>query len=126
MFDRSDQYHDQAQSKAEILARLRIVLPWPTLYETLRTRLVRNVVALARFEQFLKTHDIIYLDDSAFRNAAMELAMESSLRRRRPLSMVDCLIRLLIEDVNTRIDYLVTFNAWDFEDVCRTSGVELI
>jgi|SRR5580698_8347964 predicted nucleic acid-binding protein len=92
MFDPRDQYHAQARGKAEILNTLRIVLPWPTLYETLRTRLVRNAAALARFERFLKTPDVIYLDDSAFRQAALELALESSLRQRRPLSMVDCLI----------------------------------
>jgi predicted nucleic acid-binding protein len=126
MFDQRDQHHAQARGKAEILNTFRIVLPWPTLYETLRTRLVRNAAALARFERFLKTPDVIYLDDSAFRQAAMELALESSLRQRRPLSMVDCLIRLLIDDVNTRIDYLATFNIQDFEDVCRMNGVEII
>ena len=100
MFDQHDQYHAEARSKAEMLNKFRIVLPWPTLYETLRTKLVRNAVALARFERFLKTPEVIYLDDSLFRQEAMDLALESSLRQRRPLSMVDCLIRLLIDDVN--------------------------
>ncbi len=126
MFDQRHQYHAEARSKAEILNKFRIVLPWPTLYETLRTKLVRNAAALARFERFLKTPEIIYLDDSAFRQEAMDLALESSLRQRRPLSMVDCLIRLLIDDVNTRIDYLATFNIQDFEDVCRINGVEIV
>jgi predicted nucleic acid-binding protein len=126
MFDQHDQYHSQAKGKVEILDASRIVLPWPTLFETLRTRFVRNTVALGRFERFLKTPNIIYLDDSPFRHAAMELALESSLRQKRPLSMVDCLIRLLIEDVNTRIGYLATFNVRDFADVCRINGVEII
>ena len=56
----------------------------------------------------------------------MELALESSLKGRRPLSMVDCLIRLLLDDANTRIDYLATFNVRDFGDVCRNNGVEIL
>jgi hypothetical protein len=48
MFDRHDPYHNQATGKAEILNAFHIVLPWPTLYETLRTRFVRNPVALAQ------------------------------------------------------------------------------
>lgn len=109
LFDRHDQHHNEAKGKAEILSALRVVLPWPTLYETLRTKFVRNAVAVGAFERFLKAPNIVYLDDSPFRHAAVELALESSLRQRRPLSMVDCLIRLLLEDVNTRIDYLATF-----------------
>src|SRR5580704_13820578 len=91
MFDQHDQYHIQSKRKAEILNASRIVLPWPILFETLRTKFVRNAVALARFERFLKTPNLVYLDDSPFRHAAMELALESSLRQKRPLSMVDCL-----------------------------------
>jgi predicted nucleic acid-binding protein len=126
MFDQRDQYHNVAKDKAEILGPFRVVLPWPTLYETLRTKFVRNTVAVGRFERFLKTPNVVFLDDSTFRRAAMELALESSLRRRRPLSMVDCLIRLLLEDVNTRISYLATLNPRDFVDVCRANGVRMI
>src|SRR5271163_3667588 len=126
MFDPRDQYHNEAKTKVEILNALSIVLPWPTLYETLRTKFVRNSVALDQFERFLKRPDVNYLDDSRFRKAAAELSLESSLRRKRPLSMVDCLIRLLLADVNTRVDYLTTLNRRDFEDVCWVNSVEII
>ncbi len=39
--------------------------------------------------------------------------------------MVDCLIRLIIEDENVKVDYLVTFNVRDFHDVCMKRGIEL-
>jgi predicted nucleic acid-binding protein len=126
MFDQHDQHHSEAKEKAEVLVLLQIVLPWPTLYETLRTKFVRNSVALGQFERFLKRPNVTYLDDSAFRDAAFDLALESSLRRRRPLSMVDCLIRLLLDDVNTRISYLATLNVRDFGDICRKKGIEII
>jgi predicted nucleic acid-binding protein len=126
MFDRRDQYHSEAKKKAAALEPFRIVLPWPTLYETLRTKFVKNSVALGQFERFLKRPNVTYLDDSSFRNAAFEMALESSLRQGRPLSMVDCLIRLLLEDVTTRIGYLATLNVQDFADVCRKKGIEII
>jgi predicted nucleic acid-binding protein len=126
MFDRRDQHHSVAKEKAEVLELFHVVLPWPTLYETLRTRFVRNSIALGQFERFLKRPNVTYLDDSSFREAAFEIALESSLRQGRPLSMVDCLIRLLLEDVNTRISYLATLNERDFADVCRKKGIEII
>ncbi len=126
IFDRRDQYHSEAQEKAEALEPFQIVLPWPTLYETLRTKFVRNRTALGQFERYLKRPNVTYLDDSSFRKAAFEMALESSLRQNRPLSMVDCLIRLLLEDVNTWISYLATLNARDFADVCRKKGIEII
>ena len=126
MFDRRDQHHSDAMDKADALSMFQIVLPWPTLYETLRTKFVRNAVALGQFERFLKGPNVTYLDDVPFRQDAFDLSLDSSLRRGRPLSMVDCLIRLLLEDVNTRISYLATFNRQDFADACRRNRVEMI
>lgn len=126
MFDARDQHHPEIDERSEILERLRVVVPWPTIYETLRTKFVRNRIALSRFEKFLKGPRIVYVDDRRFREQAFELALYSSLRRGRPLSMVDCLIRLLLDDVGTRVDYLATFNSADFVDVCVKNRVEII
>ena len=125
-FDRRDDYFMQAQEKFELFELFQVVLPWPTLYETLRTRLVRNPVALHRFESFLKNPRVSFLDDAPFRDSALEIAIESSLRGKRPLSMVDCMIRLAIEDENTKIDYLATFNKADFFDICARYSVEIL
>ena len=40
--------------------------------------------------------------------------------------MVDCLIRLMIDDSNINVQYLMTFNTRDFHDVCATNLVEII
>lgn len=102
-----------------------VILPWPIAYEVLRTRLVKNKLALGRFEQEVKSPRSILLDDAPYRDRAIELAFESSLRRNRPLSMADCLIRLLLEDPSVKVSKLVTFNERDFVDVCRTRRIEL-
>lgn len=126
IFDSRDQRYTEAQSKTEFFDFFRIVIPWPTIYETLRTRFVRNQFALQRFEIFLKTRHIVYLDDDIYRNEAFDLAIESSLRRGRPLSMTDCLLRLIIDDPNAKINYLLTFNQPDFIDLCEKNRVEIL
>ena len=102
-----------------------IIVPWPIAYETLRTRFVRNRLAMERFEQEIKSPRILPLDDAPYREDALELSIDASLRRGRPLSMVDCLMRLLMDDINTRIRYLVTFNQRDFVDICKRRRIEL-
>lgn len=102
-----------------------IILPWPVAYETLRTSLCRKPVALKRFQQEAKQLKVDLLDDTAYRDDAYDLVFSSSLIGERPLSMVDCLIRLIIEDENVKVDYLVTFNVRDFHDVCMKRGIEL-
>lgn len=126
IFDRRDSHHREAQDKAELLSLLTVAVPWPIAYETLRTRFVRNSVALGQFEQFLKSSNVEFVDDDGFRDAAFQLSLDSSLRGSRPLSMVDCLIRLMLDDTNTRVRYLATFNVGDFIDVCDRNRIEII
>lgn len=126
VFDNRDQRYKEANKKTEYFDYFRLVLPWPTVYETLRTRFVKNKAALQQFEKFLKAPNIIYLDDTKYRDDAFDLSLESSLRRGRALSMVDCLLRLVIDDPNVKINYLLTFNPGDFVDTCRKNRVEIL
>lgn len=126
MFDPSDHNYQQGRQKAATLESLIIVVPWPTMYETLRTRFVRKKEALRQFEVYLKRPNVEYEPDGAFQDSAFALALKSSLEKNRPLSMVDCLIRLMLEDVNLKINYLATFNEKDFSDVCRKRRVCIV
>jgi hypothetical protein len=60
------------------------------------------------------------------REDALRHCLESSREHKRPLSLVDCLIRVMLEDTNIRINYLATYNNSDFYDVCATRNIELI
>jgi predicted nucleic acid-binding protein len=125
LFDPRDSYYSIARDKAHVLDVARVVVPWPILYETLCTRFVRNSRSLATFEQLLKKSNFVQLDDSAYRDAACQLSFDSSLRQTRPLSLVDCAIRLILDDTNTKIDSFLTFNPKDFSDVCRRRDIEM-
>lgn len=124
--DSRDSFHSRALSGAGFLERHHVVLPWPVVYETLCTRFVRNTTALRRFVGLLKRPRIEYLDDSMYVQSALDIAIESSLSRARPLSTVDCAIRLVLDDVNIRVDYLMTFNPADFLDVCERRRIRLL
>ena len=102
-----------------------IIVPWPVVYETLRTRFVRNRAAMERFEHEIKSARVDRLDDAPYREDALSLSIDYSLRQGRPLSMVDCMLRLLLDDLKIRIRYFVTFNQGDFVDVCKTRRIEL-
>jgi predicted nucleic acid-binding protein len=118
----SEEVVDALQARIEVHT---VVVPWPIAYETLRTSFVRKRLALERFEQTLKSPRVILIDDSPYRDHALALSIGSSLRGRRPLSMVDCLMRILLDDINVKIRYLATFNARDFVDVCTRRRIEL-
>jgi predicted nucleic acid-binding protein len=126
MFDSRDPNYGDAEEKIELISMLKVAVLWPTAYETLRTKFVRKSLALQQFETFLKSPNIEFIDDDPFREDAFQLSLESSLRRSRPLSMVDCLIRLALDDTDLNIRFLATFNARDFIDVCRRNRVEII
>lgn len=126
MFDPRDQHRAKVEEITEYLDLCHLILPWPTLYETLRTRMARNRNALQGFERYLKRSRISFLDDEPYRETALRIAFSSSLQEYRPLSMVDCLIRLILDDINVKVNYLVTFNNDDFIDICRKRKVAII
>ena len=125
MFDPRDQHQAKVAKKQEILELFTLVIPWPTMYETLRTRMVRNRQAMYQIEDYLKRPNLTFLDDSPYREKALELAFSSSLRKFRQLSMIDCLLRLILEDDNVMINYLATFNDEDFLDVCHARRIAI-
>ena len=110
---------DQIQSMTSII-------PWPITYETLCTRFTKNRLALEGFERLLKSSRVTFVDDAPYRDAALEHSFTSSLRDNRPLSLTDCLLRVILDDPKTRVRYMATYNARDFRDVCVRRRVQLL
>ena len=128
IFDPRDRVRDResVDALALRLEKMSVVVPWPITYETLRTRFVRNRLALEGFERQLKSPLTEFLGDDPYREKALAHALESSLRRRRPLSLVDCMIRILLDQPTPRIRYLATYNVADFIDICTKRNIELL
>lgn len=126
IYDERDENHKIVQSTLGILEFLTVVIPWPIAYETSRTRFVRNNLALQKFENYLKSPNIYFESDESYLEEAYKLTFDSSLRRSRPLSMVDCLLRLMLDDVNINIKYFATLNNRDFFDICQRRGIDIL
>lgn len=126
--DHRDRVRDRktVDALASRIEAMTAVIPWPITYETLRTRFVRNRLALERFEKQLKSPRSVFVDDAPYREDALAHSLESSLRGNRPLSLVDCLIRVFLDQPKTRIRYLATYNDTDFVDVCRQRNIEML
>lgn len=127
LWDEGDAHNEEAKEKSEYLESLTILLPWPILYETVRTKFLKNNVARQAFESLMITSRPYFIDDKNYREDALRIAFDEARRTSpRHLSMCDVIIRLVIDDVNIRTDALLTFNRRDFVDVCISRRVEML
>lgn len=123
LYTERDEHHSAAKRKQGLLERWPIVLPWPVLYETMNTRFVKMPGALARFGAILVHPDTVLLDDSPYREGSYRTVGETAPQRY--FSLVDAVLRAIIEDTNVSISAMLTFNPRDFHDVCRKHRVAL-
>jgi predicted nucleic acid-binding protein len=122
--DPTEANHVVASTKFADFERHGIIFPWPCLYETLNTRFVKDRRAMQRFAAIVRRPNVEYLDDASYREHAYEQTIGTA--RKRPISLVDMVMRLMLENVNVRVDGLLTLNSPDFHDVCRRRGLEML
>jgi hypothetical protein len=125
LFDKRDPYYEDAVTKNELMENLPVIIPWPCLYETLNTQFVKNTIQIRQFELFLKRPKVILQDDCKYRENAKELTIEQGAPRFRTISLVDMVIRLMLDDQSLHNGYLFTFNPKDFVDICRSKKIVL-
>ena len=126
MCDQHDQYHPDSSRYEDYLERVTIVIPWPCMYETLNTRFVSCATTFTKFERCLKKYAIEYVDDHPYRDPAYEQTMNFARIGKRPFSLVDMIIRFMLDDDNLKKHYLLTFNKEDFRDVCSSKRIEML
>ncbi len=121
----SDRYHTVADSKKDLVETAQVILPWPVLYETLNTKFVGTPGAIEWFDRLIKSPTTVLLDDTRYREMCYQTIVSSSRQSRR-LSLVDVILRSIIEDTNVRVAGILTFNHRDFVDVCQRHQVEMV
>ena len=126
LFNERDQYHEEAIEKAEYLELLQILCPWPCLYETVNTRFMRRAYQVAQFERYLSRHNFIIIDDTPYRNNALRRTLTPTGHNIAAFSLVDLVVRYILDDVNIKTHYILTFNKKDFEDVCAKRQIEIL
>ena len=122
LYDTGDSRHARALANSDLVEEYPVVVPWPVLYEAVGTRLVKRQ-GFARFENVLKRSDTLLLDDCPYREDCLD---EVFSKGKRPLSLVDSVLRHILDDTDVRIEGLLTFNPKDFSDVCARRGVEIV
>ena len=122
LLDRDDGHRPAAERMWPHIERLRIVAPWPVLYETLNTRVVKHASQRERVRALLRSDGVERICDRPYRDEALRRCLDDA----RPIALVDHVLRAVIEDMRVRLHVFVTFNARDFYDVCkRRRGFEL-
>jgi len=120
------QEHQHALSVVDDIVNENILIPWPTLYEFVNTRLARRQDNLLRFHQFLRKPNVHLIDDAKYKNPALEKTFEQTKFKYLTYSLIDQVLREMILDPNLKFDFLVTFNKRDFEDVCAKRGIIIL
>lgn len=126
LIDPRDNFHNSANEISELIDGNTILFPWPCLYETISTRLVRRRQQLLHLEKLLSQSFVILIDDNDYKMSALSSVFENNRRTGRAFSLVDSVIREIIKDVNVKMDYFVTFNDSDFSDVCNARKIEIL
>ena len=118
-YDGSDEHHEEALKIMDRLEIHRILIPYPSLYETIDTRFCKRKEWLAHFSRLINSEHCALIPDDSYKAISLELSVFSSLNQNRAISLVDMVIRQMIEDINLKTDVVITFNPGDFVDLCR-------
>lgn len=100
------------------------MVPWPTLYESINTRLVRRHHHVVRFKKFLEKSSTVLLEDDLYRKASLEFILSTDAIKE--YSLVDHVIRSMLADPTISVDAMISFNPRDFFDVCDSRGIEML
>lgn len=126
LYDQRDPYYNKANEIAEYLMLGQIIIPFPTLYETVNSRFSHNKKGMSEFKILLERDNFNIIDDLDYKLTSLEFSFNSTLILNRPLSLVDTVIREMLSDESLKIDYLITFNIKDFIDVCSRRNITIL
>jgi predicted nucleic acid-binding protein len=109
-YDPSDEYHKNAIELSEYIetSNIRVIIPFPTLYETINTKFTKNHAAIKFFEKFLQKPEVYKYPDEEYRDGALNITFETVNTQKRNLSLTDNVIRMIMDDDRNKINYLET------------------
>ena len=127
LFTKSDKHHIQALSIEKNLLKdglFNLLIPWPTLYETINTKFVKKRDILPKFQYYINHPKSLKIDDEFYKNKMIEMVLNP--KKGEDFSAVDWIIRDILADRNIKTDALITFNERDFIDLCCKYNIEII
>ncbi|MCI1733411.1 MAG: hypothetical protein LKM33_03530 [Bacteroidales bacterium] len=125
-FNESDGNHRDAVEMMKEIDHSIFIVPYPTLYEALNTRFVTERMWMNSFIDLLSDKArFVKIEDTAYLEKAYGMIMNKVNINNRPLSLVDLVLRLMIEDQKLNINAVFSFNVKDFEDICRQKQITI-
>lgn len=122
---RQDQYHDTAIGIAKDIVVYNILCPWPITYEILRTKHTKRFDYLQVVRNFITSYKVTLLNDTPYRETCLNDCLRQEMRG-RGFSLVDMVLRSIINANPQDIGYLITFNDKDFVDICGQHRIEIL
>jgi len=126
LYNERDKHYSKANELQEYLEIANVLVPYPSLYETINTRLTKKSLSLNDFKRQLEKNNFEIVQDDDYKADSLEITFNSSLINKRPLSLVDTIIRQMLADEHLNINYLISFNPGDFIDICTRRGIIII
>ena len=127
LLDAKDEYHNSACELFELFEKMGDVvflLPFPSLYEFLKTSICGNQKAMELFNSIVdKNCELV--SDLDYREDAFNVVKSKSNYQGRHFSLVDIIIRFIIEDTRIKKDFLLTNNRKDFGDITEIYNVSI-
>lgn len=102
------------------------LIPFPTLYEAINTKLLKSknrTKANWFLRQLQSNPRFIKVPDDEYKDDAYQLTVSEN--NHRGYSLVDMIIRVMMEDDRLKIDSLLTLNIEDFIDVASRRGISI-
>ena len=121
-----DQYHDRAVEMFDEFANaeVQILVPFPSLYETLNTDFVDHKERLFAFDQIIQQRErVILIDDANYKAVAYSNTVHQYPDTK--VSLVDNIIIEIAKSGDYKIDAIVSFNERDFAQFCGERGLLL-
>ena len=105
----------------------KVIIPYPVLYETINTKLLKDKNKRASdwfLKELVRNPTFERIPDKDYREPAFNCTIGPT--KNRGISLVDNILRVMMEDKTLRISALITFKPGDFSDICVKLGIVLI
>ena len=99
----------KAERIADVIIDENLIIPFPTLYEFVNSRLSRRE-AKFQLEMLLSRPNVIKLSDTNYKDEALESFFLKSKSDYSDVSLVDEIIKLIMADKTLKIDYIASFD----------------
>lgn len=126
LFDKADSYHSLANAIADLIEDYKMIVPYPSMYEVLNSKFIKDEQRLIQFEEIMKSDRVEFIFDEGYREEALNNTYSIHRKPIPKISLVDSIIREIIKDINIKIDFVITFNEKDFKDVCDIRKIKII